>query len=142
MVNGSKFHFLQANMSFPHVQTNSMQRIAVFENPALFGIFNCENTDLLINCIFECVSHNFYQCIIVMAFYKQTQLCVPILYILITRKIKELYWNALCWEIVVSKWRLIPRNVTSYFKLGSLHVIKGQLLDVIENGCLFQLKKS
>ena len=99
-------------------------------------------THLHVDGAFSIVPHPFYQLMVIMAFDNQTELCVPIMCVLMTGKMEELYWHALHWVFVASKWKMDPMTVTVDFELGLHNEIRDQFEDSDINGCLFHLKQA
>ena len=68
----------------------------VYESPSLFGILTGE-VQLYIDGIFKICPSQFYQCLMIIVFDLQTLVYVPVFYVLMMRKMGNLYWHVLYW---------------------------------------------
>ena len=136
--------FLQHNGVYPNFKTpGTFERILVFGNPSHFGLLQLTNLDIYIDATFDCCPCPFYQCLIVMAFHQETNVYVPLLYILMTSKTQELYCHALNHVVSLSDWKLHVNSYTSDFELAimnSCKLIFGR--ESFHIGCLFHLKQA
>ena len=88
-----------------------------------------------------------------MVFDKQTEVHVPVFYILLEGKQQADYYHALYLAIVASKWKLEPSVATCDFERGLINKIEVQfpskrdehgkhLSGTKNNGCLFRFKQA
>ena len=142
MVKDSTQFFLQFNVTLPDQKTGKIERIVGYGNPWLFGLLN-GRVQIYIDGTFRIVPHPFYQCLIIMVYDEQTDLYVPILYILMTAKTQILYYQALHYVICVSDWKLDPFSVTCDFEKALLSAVGEQFRGNTRiNGCLFHWKQA
>lgn len=128
------------NVSFPSAKDpEKFDRILVLGNSLLLPILYTK-PDIFLDGTFRCVPSQFHQCFIVMAFDRATNSYVPVLYILMTGKTQEMYWMALDYVIILSKWTLEPDWVTCDFELAISNAAKHQFPDADQNGCFFHWK--
>ena len=116
-------------------------KIVGFGNPGLFGSLLGKGFQLYIDGTFKIVPDPFYQCLIIMSFNKTLGVYVPMVYILMTAKTHWLYWHALHWVVVATKFRLDPFLVTCNFDKPSHNAVREQFKHVLLNGCLFHWKQ-
>ena len=141
MVKDSNFWFMQFNIALPDPSTNKLHRIMGYGNPSLFGLLHGK-VQLFIDGTFKIVPHPFYQCLIIMVYDVQTQVYVPIMFILMTGKTETLYYHVLHWVIVASNWKFDPNIVTCDFE-KALHKAISDQFDTAEiNGCLSHFKQA
>ena len=115
MVKDSNFWFLQFNVSLPDPDSGKLHRIMGYGKPSIFGLFH-GNVQLFIDGTFRIVPIPFYQCLIMMVYDVQTQVYVPIMYVLMTGKTQFFYYHALDWEIVAYNCKLESIIVMCEFK--------------------------
>ena len=139
MMQNSNFFFY--NLIKPCLITRQIkvERIMVNGNISFFGIL-LGSVQLYIDGTFRVCLSQFYQCLIIMVFVVQTEVYVPVMYILMSGKHKSFYWHALPWVFVASNWKLYPFSVTFDFEKGLHNAIRGQFVSSILNKCLFHWK--
>ena len=140
-VKNSNFYFLQYNISLFDNDNNKTERLMIYGNPALFGLMNGK-VQLYIDGTFRIVPNPFYQCLIIMVFDVQTAVYVPVFYVLMSGKHETLYWHALHWIFVGSKWKLDPFSVTCDYERGLHNAVVRKFRDTMLNGCLFHWKQA
>ena len=86
----SQLWFLQFNLSLPVKNEERVDRIIGFGHPELFALI-LESNELFIDGTFKIVPKPFYQVLVIMCYHQQTQLYVPIMYILMTGKTERTY---------------------------------------------------
>ena len=114
----------------------------VLANPALLFLLGALLVDLFIDATFKCCPHPFYQCLIVMVFDRESNLYVPVMYILMTHKTAESYACAFHQIIVHSRGKLNVRNFTCDFEQTMFNAGKISFPWANHIGCLFHLKQA
>ena len=112
----------------------------VYESPSLFGILTGE-VQLYIDGIFKICPSQFYQCLMIIVFDLQTLVYVPVFYVLMMRKMGNLYWHVLYWVSITCQLKLDPFFITSEFENVSYNIVCGQFNKAIFNGHLFHREK-
>ena len=77
-----------------------------------------------------------------MVFDVQTEVYVPVMYVLMTSKTEALYWHVMHWVIVTSGWKMDPFSVTCDFEKGLINAVKQQFMDSVINSCHFYWKQA
>ena len=121
--------------------TKKFERCVVYGNPALFGCLKGK-VHLFIDATFRCTPHPFYQTLIIMVFDENTEVYVPILFILMTCKSGWAYWNALHLAKVAIGCKLDPLTVTCDFESALIKGVEDQFQDARIVGCLFHWKQA
>ena len=81
----------------------------------LFNLMNGK-VQLYIDGMFRIAPSPFYHCLIIMIFDVKTAVYMAVFYVLMSGKHETLYWHALHWILVGSKWKLDPVSVTYDFE--------------------------
>jgi hypothetical protein len=135
--------FLHHHGIFPDEKKHgAFQRIMVFGNPTNFGLLKTTKVDIYIDATFDCCPAPFYQCLILMVFHQETNVYVPVLYILMTHKTQELYCHALSQVVAISGWVLDVNSYTSDFERAIMNSCKIYFPEGFHIGCLFHLKQA
>ena len=100
------------------------------------------SVQLYIDGTFRICLSQFYQCLIIMVFVVQTEVYVPVMYILMSGKHESFCWHALPWVFVASNWKVYPFSVTFDFEKGLHNAIRGQFVTSILNKFLFHWKQA
>ena len=141
MKNSNQF-FLQFNIAYPNEHTEGkMERIIGFGNPALFRIFG-GNSKIFIDGTFKVCPKPFYQCLIIMVFDEQTDVFVPVFYVLLTSKNTQIYRHALHWIRSSVDHKMQPLTITCDFEKALHSAIKTEFPSARINGCLFHWKQA
>ena len=90
---------------------------------------------------FRIMLHPFYQCLIVMVFDASLNINIPVVWILMTGKTEECYWQAFNWLVSVAK-SIDPSYIgvdfeRAFFSQAQLHFPNARLI-----GCLFHFKQA
>ena len=76
-----------------------------------------------------------------MAFDAQTEVYVPILYILMMNKTEDFYWHAFHFLIFTLGCKLSLSSITCDFEKGLMNALKDQFLEAELNGCFLHFKQ-
>ena len=87
---------------------------------------------------FKIVPKQFYQCLIVMVFDNQTDVYVPVFYILLTSKTEKIYRHALHLMNETAGSKMNPTSVTCDYEKG----LRNTIMKAVINGCLFHWKQA
>ena len=137
--------FLQFNACYPEINakgSTSLNRLMIFGHPLLIELLKDGRVDLFIDATFDCCPHPFYQCLIIMAFDKRTDVYVPVLYILMSNKSEALYYQALCQVAILSDHKLDVHSYTTDFERAIINSCELYFPEGFHNGCLFHLKQA
>ncbi len=88
--------FLHYHASFlDKSNPKELMQLMVFTSPTLILLLKSKKLDIFVDATFDCCSAHFYQCLIVVVFDDQTSFYIPVVYILMTHKNDDLYWEAI-----------------------------------------------
>ena len=143
VMSDSDHPFLHYHASFPdRSNPKELMRLMVFANPTLIPLLKSKKLDIFVDATFDCCPAPFYQCLIVMVFDDQTGLYVPVVYILMTHKNDELYWEAIARIPVLVDFKLDCHSFTSDFERALINNLKRHLDTAQHVGCYFHLKQA
>jgi hypothetical protein len=129
--------FLQHNMTIPHPKKPGVQcRAMAWSNPELIMTIRGK-PDVFVDATFDCAPAPFYQCLILMVYDDQTGVYLPVVYILMTHKLEELYRHAFHMITVMSGWKFNPRSITYDFERAIINAAKVSFPNATANGCDF-----
>jgi MULE transposase domain len=140
LVVDSDLYFLQFNVAF--YCEGDLHRCTGWGNPKLLGLLQYPKLNMYLDCTFKCVPAPFYQCMIVMVYDHGTNMYVPVMYVLLTSKLENVYFQALHWVIASSDFKLDPLTVTCDFEKGLIKAVQQQFTGVSIVGCLFHFKQA
>jgi hypothetical protein len=132
--------FLQ--FSVVHSVGGHLRRFLGFGHPDLVRLLWYRGTALYIDGTFKMAPKPFTQCLVLMVRDPSVDLYVPALYVLVTSKDQETYWNVLDAVIIQTDRLLEPASVTCDFEKGLMNAIIEQFLGVNIVGCLFHWKQA
>ncbi len=135
--------FLRFSATLPDPDNEpEMMRFMMFGNPEVTRLLKMPQVDIFMDATFDCCPHPFYQCLIVMVYDPTTSLYVPVLYCLMTRKNKWLYWQVFSQVVVNSDWGMNVRTFTTDFELALMGQAEHQFGKGKHIGCFFHLKQA
>ena len=133
--------FLQFNATFPNDCDGKLECMIGFGNPPLFRTLRgCKR--MFIDGTFKFVPKPFYQCLIIMIFDDQTDAYVPVFYILLTSKTKQIYIQALRWVQISVDQQINPVSVTCDFEIALQKAIVSTFPSAVINRCFFHWKQA
>jgi hypothetical protein len=133
--------FLQFNVS----ETNDhgkVRRMLGFGRPDLARILRHPRCTVFIDGKLKMAPPGFAQCLIVMCYDPSMDLYIPVFYVLVDGKDRDMYCNVLNWVILRTDRRLEPTAVVCDFELAHINAVRGQFPDTTLAGCLFHLKQA
>lgn len=98
--------------------------------------------NVFIDCTFSCCPKGYSQCLIFMIYSVPHDLYIPVFYVLMTAKKKDLYNHVLQSIISAADWRLFAKSVTCDFEPALLEAVGLQFREANLIGCAFHWKQA
>lgn len=118
------------------------RNLLIWSHPELLPMLRRMHIRILIDGTFSCVPSPFKQCVIVMMFDDETNLFIPIIYILSDSKHHWAYWHMLHFILVLTEFKFNPISVTTDFESSLFNAIKEQFPETMQIGCAFHFKQA